>query len=224
MAVINMSKNQKIDMVKEDGSAMKKIFLGINWDMNRYSGEAPNDCDLAGFVTDDNRQVRYPQDVVNWLTYSPQTYNWVEYSGDNRDGNDSQGMNYRGKHYDEYFIVDATKFPSDRSEFILGVGIYRAIQRLQNFGMVENASVMVCDYDDENSEQYVYDLTENKNFETLNAVEIGRLYKSGDGFRWQALGSGYVGGIPELYKNFGLSINEDFDRKGDPEKGEIIQY
>lgn len=49
MAVIDMSKNQKIDMVKEDGSAMKKIFIGINWDMNRYSGEAPNDCDLNGF-------------------------------------------------------------------------------------------------------------------------------------------------------------------------------
>ena len=33
-----------------------------------------------------------------------------------------------------------------------------------------------------------------------------------------------ISSLEELYKNFGLSINEDFDRKGDPEKGEIIQY
>ena len=37
MATINMSKNQKINMTKEDGSAIKNIFVGVNWDMNRYS-------------------------------------------------------------------------------------------------------------------------------------------------------------------------------------------
>ena len=224
MAVINMSKNQKIDMVKEDGSAMKKIFLGINWDMNRYSGEAPNDCDLAGFVTDDNRQVRYPQDVVNWLTYSPQTYNWVEYSGDNKDGNDSQGMNYRGKHYDEYFIVDATKFPSDRSEFILGVGIYRAIQRLQNFGMVENASVMVCDYDDEiaiSMYMILQKIRTLKHSMQLKSVDYIKVGMASDG---RHLDQDMLVVSQNYIKILGCQSNEDFDRKGDPEKGEIIQY
>lgn len=218
MAVIDMSKNQKIDMVKEDGSAMKKIFIGINWDMNRYSGEAPNDCDLNGFLTNGDRKVAYPKDIVHYNTYDPEKYPWIEYSGDNTDGDDSQGIEYRGVHYDEYFIVDATKFPADRSEFIVGVSIYRAIQRLQNFGMVSNSVVMVCDYDDPNSDQYKYDLSENRNFDSLNAVELGRLYKYGNGFRWQALGSGYTGGMTELFKNFGMAINEgqDLDENGTP--------
>ena len=30
MAVINMSKNQKVSMVKEDGSSIKNIFIGVN--------------------------------------------------------------------------------------------------------------------------------------------------------------------------------------------------
>ena len=46
MAVINMSKNQKISMVKEDGSAVKNFFIGANWDQNRYAGEADIDFDI----------------------------------------------------------------------------------------------------------------------------------------------------------------------------------
>ena len=30
MAVINMSKNQKISMVKEDGTGIKNFFIGVN--------------------------------------------------------------------------------------------------------------------------------------------------------------------------------------------------
>ena len=56
-----------------------------------------------------------------------------------------------------------------------------------------------------------YDLSENENFEKLNAVEMGRLYKYGDGFKFQALGSGYMGGMTELFKNFGLDIDEGRD-------------
>lgn len=218
MAVIDMSKNQKIDMTKADGTAMKRIFIGINWDMNRYSGEADNDCDLNGFVTNNDRKVTYPHDIVNYKTYGQFEYPWVEYSGDNTTGEDSQGTEFRGNHYDEYFIVDVSKFPENKSEFIIGVSIYRAIQRCQNFGMVTNSVVMVCDYDDPNSDQYQYDLSENKNFDSLNAVELGRLYRYGDGFRWQALGSGYTGGMTELFKNFGLDINErqDVDDNGNP--------
>ena len=51
----------------------------------------------------------------------------------------------------------------------------------------------------------------NENFEKLNAVEMGRLYKYGDGFKFQALGSGYMGGMTELFKNFGLDIDEGRD-------------
>ena len=43
MAVIDMSKNQKISMMKDDGSAVKNFFIGVNWDKNRYSGEAEID-------------------------------------------------------------------------------------------------------------------------------------------------------------------------------------
>lgn len=211
MAVINMSKNQKINMTKEDGTAVRNFFIGVNWDQNRYAGESDIDFDIHGFLTQSDRKVAYPQDIVNYNTYNQSDYPWIEFSGDNRTGEDSSGIVFDGKHYDEYFIVHADQFPADRTEFSVCLTIFRAVQRLQNFGMVNNAIMTICDYDNPSGDKYEYDLSENEKFEDLNAVEMGRLYKYGNGFKFQALGSGYVGGMTELFKNFGLDIDEGRD-------------
>lgn len=213
MAVINMSKNQKVSMVKQDGSGMKNIFVGVNWDENRYAGESEIDFDINGFLTNGDRKVVYPGDVVNYNTYNEKDYPWIYYSGDNRTGDDSTGgMEFNGKHYDEAFVIHADKFPENKTEFTICLTIYRAVQRLQNFGMVNNATLTICDYDNPNGENtYLFDMSEDDNFANLNAVEMGRLYKHNDGFKFQMLGSGYVGGMTELFKNFGLDIDEGKD-------------
>ena len=212
MAVINMSKNQKISMTKEDGSAIKNFFIGVKWDQNRYAGQSDIDFDINGFLTNSDRKVVYPKDIVNYNTYgNGSDYPWVEFSGDNLTGDDAQGITFNGEHFDEYFIVHADTFPEDRSEFTICLTIFRAVQRLQNFGMVSNAKMVICDYDDPNATKYSYDLSEEENFEKLNAVEIGRLYKYNGGFKFQAIGSGYMGGMTELFKNFGLDIDEGRD-------------
>ena len=207
-----MSKNQKISMTKADGTAVKNYFIGVNWDKNRYAGESDIDFDINGFLTNSDRKVAYPGDIVNFRTFGDgSAYPWCKFSGDNRTGDDAGGITFNGKHYDEYFIVNADFFPADRSEFTICLTIFRAVQRLQNFGMVNNAIMTICDYDNPNGDKYEYNLSENENFENLNAVEMGRLYKYGDGFKFQALGSGYVGGMTELFKNFGLDIDEGRD-------------
>ena len=212
MATINMSKNQKINMTKDDGSAIKNIFIGIAWDMNRYAGEADADLDIHGFPTNADRKIVYPGDLVNYNTYGDgSAYPWCKFSGDNMTGDDAQGMKFNGKHYDEYFIINADKFPADRSEFIICLTIYRAVQRMQNFGMISNARMMICDYDNPTGDCWEFNMSDDENFENLNAVEVGRLFRSGNGFRFQALGSGYVGGMTELFSNFGLTIDEGRD-------------
>lgn len=212
MATINMSKNQKISMTKEDGSAVKTFFIGVNWEENRYAGESDIDFDINGFLTNSDRKVIFPKDVVNYATYgNGSDYPWIEYSGDNRTGNDAEGITFNGKHFDEYFIIHADTFPTDRTDFTICLTIFRAIQRKQNFGMVRNATMTICDYDNPNGDKYEFNLSEDENFENLNAVEMGRLYKYGNGFKFQALGTGYMGGMTELFKNFGLDIDEGRD-------------
>lgn len=212
MAVINMSKNQKVNMSKSDGTGIKKVFVGVNWDANRYAGESDIDFDIHGFLTTPSRQVAYPSEIVNYNTYDDgSAYPWIDFSGDNRTGDDSQGMMFNGKHFDEYFIIDTEKFPADKSEFTICLTIYRAVQRLQNFGMISNARMTICDFDNPTGDCWEYDLSEDEKFENLNAVEMGRLYRHNGGFKFQALGSGYIGGMTELFKNFGLEIDEGRD-------------
>lgn len=212
MAVIDMSKNQKINMAKEDGSDIKNIFIGVRWDMNRFSGEGDIDFDIHGFLTNNDKKVQYPSDIVNFSTYGDgKNYTWVEYSGDNRTGDDSQGIEFNGKHFDEYFIIHADKFSANKTDFTICLTIFRAIQRLQNFGMVNNAMVTVYDYDNPSEFEANFDLSEDEKFEKLNAVELGRLYKHNGGFKFQAIGSGYTGGMVELFKTFDLDIDEGRD-------------
>ena len=212
--VIDMSKNKKYNMTKEDGTPIKVVFMGANWDMNRFSNEANADLDVQLMKNDSNHRVKYPNDIVNyktWRDYGASAYPWCQFSGDNTTGNDSDGGNtFNGKHYDEYFIIDYDKFPDDNSELTLCLTIFRAVQRMQNFGMVSNASIDIYDYENPTT-CWKYNLTDNENFENLNAVEIGRLFRGANGFRFQALGSGYVGGMTELFKNFGLDIDEGRD-------------
>ena len=115
------------------------------------------------FLTDSSRKVVYPEDLVNYKTYEDgSAYPWVDYSGDNKTGDDSQGMIFNGKHYDEYFIVHADTFPKDKTEFTICLTIFRALQRMQNFGMVSNAVMTICDYDNPDGDKYEYDLSENR--------------------------------------------------------------
>lgn len=216
MATIDMSKtHRKYDMTKEDGSPIELIFIGARWDKNRFAGGDEADLDVSSFVTEANRKVCYPTDIVNYATWESQgaaAYPWCQFSGDNRDGDDSKGgIDFNGKHYDEYFIIDASKFPANRTEMTICLSIFRAVQRAQSFGVVTNANIDIYDYNNPTGKNWTYNLTDNPKFEDLNAVEIGRLLRRGNGFTFQPIGSGYFGGMTELFKNFGLDIDEGRD-------------
>lgn len=208
----NMIKTRdKVSMVKADGTPIKKIFIGANWNKSRFAGDADYDMDIQGFVHGSDHKIFGLRDIVNYKTFQDgSNYPWCQFSGDNRTGDDDTGSTFYGKHYDEFFIVDADKFPADRNEFTIAISIYRAVQRMQNFGMVSNASITIFDYDNPDT-VWNYPLTDNENFENLNAVEIGRLFRGSNGFRFEAIGSGYLGGMTELFKNFGMNIDEGRD-------------
>lgn len=210
--VINMSKGQKINMSKSNGDAVNKFFVGVRWEQNRFSGEADFDIDIAGFLTKEDRNVKYPENIVNYSTYdSGQKWDWIEFSGDNRTGDDANGVEFNGEKFDESFIIDTTKIPSEQTEFTICLSIFRAVQRVQNFGMISNAELIIYDYNNPQDFTARFDLSEDEKFERVNAAELGRLYRHGDGFKFQAIGSGYTGGMTELFKQFGLDIEEGRD-------------
>ena len=77
---------------------------------------------------------------------------------------------FNGKHYDEYFIVHADQFPENKTDFTICLTIFRAVQRLQNFGMVSNATIMICDYDnpDASIQEAAYEILKVKEWMIWN--------------------------------------------------------
>ena len=215
MAIINMSKSQKINMSKDNGETIKKVFIGIRWDKNRFSSEGDFDLDLLGFLTNGDRRCEFPSDLVNHQNTNNYgtTWDWCELSEDNRDGEDSKGIEFAGEHYDEYLTIDTSKIPADRTDFYICMTIYRAVERLQTFTMVDNVRMDIYDYDNPGKFKASFDVSEDEKFSYLNAVELGRLYRYNNGFKFQALGRGYVNGTPELFDAFGFPIDEGSDKK-----------
>ena len=93
--------------------------------------------------------------------------------------------------------------PGDVTKIAFTVTIYEAEARRQNFGQVNNAFIRI--YNEENGEEMLrYDLGEDFSIET--AAVFGELYKNGDEWKFNAIGSGYQGGLAALCANFGVDV------------------
>lgn len=208
MMSIDLSKEIKVKLAKEDGTPIRNLFIGMNWGKNTYSGQDDFDVDLNCFVTDVNRKVTFPADIINYKFSQKHFSGVVEYSGDNRDGSDNVGVNYNGKHYDEAMYVHTDKFPTDKEVLTFFGSIYNAHKRYQNFGMIGNARIDIIDMDDP-STSYFLDLSNEDDFEDLTALVFIEIRKTSSGCKLIKMSKGYTGGTKEIYSNFGMQISGD---------------
>ena len=57
---INLSKGQKIDLTKTN-PGLKKVIVGLGWDINKYDGGNDFDLDAMAFMT--NASVKCPRET-----------------------------------------------------------------------------------------------------------------------------------------------------------------
>ncbi len=119
----------------------------------------------------------------------------VIHTGDNRTGD--------GEGDDEVIKVNLQNLPNNSEKISVAVTIYDANNRLQNFGMVENAYIRVLD--EETGEQLLrYDLSED--FSTETAIVVGEIYRRNNEWKFKAVGSGYNGGLEALCRTYGIDV------------------
>ena len=190
---ISLVKGQKIDLTKGN-SGLKKVVFGLGWDTNRYDGNADFDLDVSAFFTDASGKVTGEQDFV-FYGQSQHPSGALIYSGDNRTG--------VGSGDDETMTVELNKIPSNIERICFAATIYDAESRLQNFGMVDNSYIRAYDADT-NEELFKYELNEEFSLET--GIIAGELYRKNGEWKFNAVGSGYQGGLATIARNFGLNI------------------
>ena len=190
---ISLKKGQKVDLTKTN-PGLTKICIGLGWDVNKYDGGSAFDLDTAAFLLGENGKVREQGDFVFYSNLSHAS-GAVVHQGDNLTG--------EGEGYDEQIIVALSKVPVDVTRIAFTATIYDAEERKQNFGQVSNAYIRVVDTAN-NNELIRYDLGEDFSIET--AVVVGELYRNGSEWKFNAVGSGFQGGLTALCGNYGIDV------------------
>ena len=188
-----MSKGQKVSLTKEN-PGLSKVVVGLGWDTNRFDTGGDFDLDSSAFLLTDEGKVSSQGDFVFFgnLTHSSGA---VQHMGDNLTG--------AGDGDDEQIKVDLSKVPANITKIAFTATIYDAETRRQNFGQVSNAFIRILN--EATGEEIVrYDLGEDFSIET--AVIFGELYKHGDEWKFNAMGSGYQGGLAALCNNYGIQV------------------
>lgn len=193
---VNLSKGSKVSLAKAASdigitSGLNKILVGLGWDVNRYDGGNAFDLDASAFLVKADGKVRNEKDFV---FYGNTNGAGVTHAGDNLTGD--------GDGDDEQINVDLKSIPSDVQKIAFTVTIYDADKRSQNFGMVENSYIRVVD-ETTGTELIRYDLGEDYSIET--AIVVGELYRSDNEWKFNAVGSGFQGGLAALCANYGIN-------------------
>lgn len=190
---VSLSKGQKVDLTKGN-PGLSKIVVGLGWDTNKYDGGSDFDLDAAAFLLAANGKVASDSDFVFYGNLKHSS-GGVEHMGDNLTG--------EGEGDDEQIKVNLGSVPANVEKIGFTVTIYEAESRKQNFGQVSNAYIRIVD-ETSNTELIRYDLGEDFSVET--AVVVGEIYRNNGEWKFNAIGSGFQGGLKALCQNYGVNV------------------
>ncbi len=190
---INLSKGQKVDLTKKN-PGLKKIMVGLGWDVNAFDSGFDFDLDAAAFMLDASGKCPSDKEFIFYgnLVHSSEG---VKHMGDNLTG--------EGEGDDEQILVDLTKVPANIERIAFTVTIYEAEARHQNFGQVSNSYIRLVD-ETTGTEMIHYDLGEDFSIET--AIVVGELYRNNGEWKFNAIGSGFQGGLAALCGHYGIQV------------------
>jgi tellurium resistance protein TerD len=191
---ISLAKGQKISLSKNN-PGLNKVVVGVGWDINMYDTGGDFDLDGSAFLLGSNGKVTSQSDFI---FYGQKTHpsGAVEHMGDNLTG--------AGEGDDEQIKIDLSRVPADIERIAFAVTIYESEARGQNFGMVSNSFIRI--YNEETGEEILrYDLGEDFSIET--AAIFGELYKNNGEWKFNAIGSGFQGGLAAICGNYGVVVD-----------------
>ncbi len=187
----SLAKGQKVELTKNN-SALKRILIGLGWDIK--NSEETFDLDAAAFLLQSNNKVSCDEDFIFYGNLKHNSGS-VEHMGDNLTG--------AGEGDDEQIKIFLEKVPVNIARIAFTVTIYDAEQRKQTFGQVSNAYIRIID-DLTQQELIRYNLGEDFFVET--AVVVGEIYRYKGEWKFNAVGSGFKGGLTALCKNYGVDV------------------
>lgn len=176
---ISLSKNQTISLKKQDGSGLKKIFMGLAWReasqtggflKRLFSSAQPIDLDSSVLCFDKNGN--YMKDNTVWFRQTETFNDAIKHSGDNREGGN-------GKDDDERINIDLERLPANVQTLVFTVNSFTG----QSFETVESARCRLVDAET-NTEKASIDLTATGPHQ---GVIMAKIYRVGNGWEIKSI-------------------------------------
>ncbi|MCX4326563.1 MAG: TerD family protein [Lachnospiraceae bacterium] len=188
---VSLQKGQKVNLSKEN-TGLSTILVGLGWDEVKQKGgffskrAEDIDCDASAIMLKNGRLA----DIGDLVYYGNLSHKsgTVQHMGDNLTG--------AGAGDDEQIVIKLADVPKEYDRIVIVVNIYKAFERRQNFGLIENAFIRLVDARN-NNEMCRYNLTEN--YSGMTAMIFGEVYRHNGEWKFSATGQGTTDpGLNEL--------------------------
>jgi tellurium resistance protein TerD len=183
--MINLEKKKSVNLAKA-APGLNHVKVGLSWDP---SSDVEVDADASVFMLDESGKIPSDEFFVFFNNLMSGDGS-VIHSGDNRTG--------EGDGDDEEININLNKVSSNVLQIIVVISIHNKEDGV-HFGNVLNPAVRV--YDQSNGNIICqYELAET--FDGCDALIIGRFYRLGSEWEFEAMGQAFEGGLGatlELY-------------------------
>ncbi len=198
---VRLSKGQKVDLTKSNPN-LKEIIVGLGWASNPAASSYNFDLDASAFLIGSNGKVKDENDLVFYNNPSGGQGS-VKHSGDNKKGS--------GAGDDEQIHINLSAVPSYIERIAFTITINDAQNKRQSFGDIKNSYVRILNAST-NELLLNYELGQEFSIET--AIVAAELYRHAGEWKFNAIASGFQGGLGALCHNFGLEVEEEQSSAG----------
>ncbi|WP_042455422.1 TerD family protein [Neobacillus dielmonensis] len=190
---VSLSKGQKVDLTKTH-PGLQNVVVGLGWNIGNQGSNF--DLDASAFLLGANGKVQSDQDFVFYNNPSGGNGS-ITYSGDNRIGS--------GVRDDEQLRINLNLVPPHIHRVAFTITIHDAQIKGQNFGQISDAYVRIFN-EMTNEELLRFNL--GRDFTVETAIVAAELYRHNGEWKFNAIASGFQGGLAALCRNFGIDVDE----------------
>jgi tellurite resistance protein TerA len=187
---ITLIKGQKVDVTKTN-PRLSTVLVGLGWNANQEM-----DLDAAIFLLGSNGKVIREEDFVFYGNLSSAN-GAVKHSGDNIIGG--------GIRDNEQISVNLNEIPLEIQKIAFTITIYNALVRKHSFDKVEQGYIRIVD-EISGIELLRFNIGQ---FTKENALVVGELYRHNGEWKFNAIGSGFDGGLATLCNYFGVQVEPE---------------
>lgn len=190
---VTLSKGQKVDLTKSH-PGLQNVVVGLGWNINQQGSNF--DLDASAFLLGESGKVNSDQDFVFYN--NPNGGNGsIIYSGDNRTGAGAQD--------DEQIRIDLARVPSHIHRVAFTITIHDAQMKGQNFGQISDSYVRIFN---EQTHEELLRFNLGRDFTVETAIVAAELYRHNGEWKFNAIASGFQGGLAALCRNFGIAVDD----------------